>query len=357
MLSKTKAARKNAQLKQFILRSGSVTRAEAVEQVDLDIRTATSYLERLCKQGFCRKKNAAPDGKGRPGIVYRTNFENMVFAGVLISQNMTVNFVLCTIDGEILAQKDWKFNLQYSKLTVFNSILSMITDIAKSFPDKVLGGIGVAVSRWLQPPLAAYDLYSGLVKFLEKETEMEVYRTLNINALAYDAANSNGQKDIVIFHAGNVIELAVIQNGRSIQNYQEHETTLAHLQVNKNGPNCYCGKKGCLENYVTSSALLEKLSVVMPGASLDDFGSDIPAVNRLKNKVLDYLGQACSYLDQTYKPQHIFFMSNQSIAEVLVRKCGKEKLNCELSYFTADSYAVVRGAALMASFMAVKQYK
>lgn len=356
MLSKTKKDRKSAQLKQFILRSGTITRAEAVQYADLDIRTATSYLEKLCRQGFCRKENSAPDGKGRPGIIYKTNFENMVFAGVLISQNMFVQCVLCTIDGDILKQENWKLNSQQSKLTIFNSILSMVKNIAGDFPDKILGGIGVAVSRWLQPPLATYDLYSGLAKFLEKETKMAVHRVLNINALAYDVANINGQKDISIFHTGNVIELGIIQNGRNIQNYQEHESTLAHLMVNPNGPRCYCGKKGCLENYVTNTALSEKISSITPGASLDDSNSNLK-IKKLKDKIVDYLIQACLYLNQTYKSKQIFLMMNDDITTLVARECEKEKLKCKINHLDSKEYSVVRGAALMAAFIAVKQYK
>jgi len=356
MLSKTKKDRKNAQLKQFMLRNGRVTRAEAVEHADLDIRTATSYLEKLCKQGFCSKENAAPDGKGRPGIIYSTKLENMLFIGILIDQNMCVDCILCTTDGEILKHENWKLNTQQSKLTLFNSILDMIKDISSSFPEKTLGGIGIAVSRWLQPPLATFDLYSGLMKFLRKETRVEVYRTMIINARAYDAVNTYKQKDIIIFHPGNVIELAVIQNSRSIQNYQEHECTFAHLTVNKNGPKCYCGKKGCLENYVTNLALAEKLSTISPGASLRDCESN-PEINKFKDEIVEYLTQACFYLDQTYKPQLILLMLSKDIADSLIVECKKEKLNSKINYLHIKDAAAVRGAALMAIFMAVKQYK
>jgi predicted NBD/HSP70 family sugar kinase len=355
MLSKTKKDRKNAQLKQFILKSGSISRAEAVEHADLDIRTASSYLERLYRQGFCRKESSAPEGKGRPGIVYRANLENMLFVGVLINQNMSVDCVLSTIDGEFLQRKKCKFNSQQSKLTVFNTISDMVKNISSSCPDKKIAGIGIAISRWLQPPLAAFDLYSGLIKFLKKETQADVYRTMIINALAYDAANTYNQKDVIIFHAGDVIELGIVQNGRHIQNYQEHEKALAHLMVNESGPTCYCGKKGCLENYVTNAALSENLASIKPGATLED--SDIK-INKLKGDIVDYLTQACEYLDQTYKPEELFLMLNEDIAKSVAGECKKEKMNCKVSHLNSkDNNSLVRGAALMAAFMVVKQYK
>jgi predicted NBD/HSP70 family sugar kinase len=357
MLSKTKKARKNAQLKQLMIRQGSITRAEAVENIDLDIRTATSYLERLCRQGFCVKEKEEPDGKGRPGLLYRTNFDNMVFVGVLIAQYMVVECVLCSINGNILDRKSWKCNSRQSKLTVFNSILSLINDIAASYPYKSLGGIGVAVSRWLQPPLATYDLYSGLIKFLEKQTNVEVYRNLNINALAYHQANSSGCKDVIVFHAGNVIELGIIQNGRNIQNYQEHENALSHLQVNDKGPSCYCGKKGCLENYVTNSALLESLSKEIPDAVIGDITRELPEIKRIRENIVDYMTQACFYLCETYKPQEIFLIIHKDVSDDIARECIKEKLKCKVSFIKTEDHAVVKGAALMAAFMAVKQYK
>jgi predicted NBD/HSP70 family sugar kinase len=357
MLSRTRKDRKKAQLKQHILRCRSITRAEAVENFDLDIRTATSYLEQLAKQGFCRRENIEPDGKGRPGIIYRENSENMIFIGIVIRQSMLIELVLTDIEGNILDSRSLKGSSSLSKVSVFNSISDIIKEITAGCPDKILGAIGVAVSRWLQPPLASYDLYNGLAKFLEKESGVTVFRTLNINAVAYDAAKSGGRKDVIAFHAGNVIELGIIQNGRNIQNYLEHENALAHLQVNKNGRSCYCGKKGCLETYVTHGALLEKLSALMPEAPVENLNSDKPEVRELKRDTVNYLVQACSYLEQTYKPEQIFIMSDRELAEAVIRECKEEKINCQISIFIAKPESATRGAALMAAFMAVNQYK
>ncbi|MFA6716206.1 MAG: ROK family protein [Victivallales bacterium] len=355
MLSKTRKDRKTAQLKQYILRSGSITRAEAVENFDLDIRTASAYLEQLAKQGFCRRENSEPDGKGRPGIIYRENTGNMVFAGLVIRQSMVIELVLTDIEGNILIRRNLDCNSSRSKLSIFNSISETIKEIAGGCPEKILGGIGVAVSRWLQPPLASYDLYNGLAGFLEKESGVTVSRTLNINALAYDIAKSGSLKDVIVFHAGNVIELGIIQNGRNIRNYLEHENALAHLQVKRNGHNCYCGKNGCLEAYVTKGALTEKLSAIMPGAQ--GFDSDNPKVNKLKSDTVNYLVQACSYLEETYKPEQIFIMFDRDMAEAVVVECKEEKIKCKVSYLAPQPESIVRGAALLAAFMTVNQYK
>ena len=303
MLSKTKRNRKVALIKQYILQNGSISRADAVRVFDLDIRTAGSYLEKLTRQGFCRKENSEPDGKGRPGIIYFSNVENMVFAGILIRQGMFIECVLTDLDGNILVRKNLGDSSTISKITLFNSIADTIRKITESFPDKTLGGIGIAVSRWLQPPLASYDLYNGLIKFLEKEINVNVYRTININAAAYDAANTNEQKDIIVLHAGNVLELGIIQNGMNIRNYQEHENALSHLVVNENGPRCYCGKKGCLENYVTQNVLMERLSAVSPGAAIKDIANGKEKLAEVRGELVDYIGQACLYLNQTYKPR------------------------------------------------------
>jgi predicted NBD/HSP70 family sugar kinase len=357
MLSNTKKSRRRAQLKQLILRNGSVTRAEAVQKLDFDVRTATAYLEKLCGQGFCRREKEEPDGKGRPGIIYRDNTENMFFVGILIRAGNTVELIATDINGEVLKAENWELNIDLSKLTVFNSILSKINGIADSFPGKVLGGIGLAVSRWLQPPLAAYDLYSGLAKFLEKQTGLDVYRTVNINALAYDVACRYGLRDVIILHPGNVIELGIIQDGRSIQNYAEHENTLAHLAVDKRGQKCYCGKRGCLENYVTNSAIIEKLRELAPGMEPSKLNLNMLEAEKLKKKIVDYLVEACKYLAQTYKPQKIFLMGNATVADKVIMECRGEKLKCGVDTILKGSFSVVKGAAVMAAFMAVKQYK
>ena len=68
---------------------------------------------------------------------------------------------------------------------ILNEILSAINKATVRFKDRTLGGLGLSVSRWLQPPIASYDVYSGLTEVIERHAGVKVYRDNLINSRAY----------------------------------------------------------------------------------------------------------------------------------------------------------------------------
>ena len=62
----TKRARITRALKQFILSSsGAVSRGDVAHALNIDLRTAASYLEDLCNSGLLRCEKFVSGGKGR----------------------------------------------------------------------------------------------------------------------------------------------------------------------------------------------------------------------------------------------------------------------------------------------------
>ena len=48
---------------------------------------------------------------------------------------------------------------------------------------------------------------------------------------------------------------AVITNHKVHQGLSMHSGTLEHICIDPEGPECYCGQKGCLETYCSANAL------------------------------------------------------------------------------------------------------
>jgi predicted NBD/HSP70 family sugar kinase len=358
---KTRKQRKIEELKKLLLTRGSLTRAEASESAELDIRTVTAYFDELCSTGICRQNFEAPEGKGRPGIVYTLDEKNMLFLGIAITSGMNIRSSLTDIAGNVLDQQEFSLEAQ-SKLTIFNRLLVLVNNTREKFPDKKLGAIGVAISRWLQPPLAAYDLYSGLCDFLEKQTGVSVYRDININALAYKLSSLYGVKNLIVLHAGKVIELGLLKNGTTVKNHREHENTLSHLPVELQGPRCYCGKTGCLEHFVTEGALIERLKQLSatkdsPEKPINALEQDLPEINKLVDLTAEYLIEACEYLTETYDPEKIILLtSSPRITEMTVEKAGKHSRLMNIVHREERIVRIETGAAFMAAAKAVKQF-
>jgi predicted NBD/HSP70 family sugar kinase len=361
-----KKSRKLAELKGLILNSSGISRGEVARLVDLDIRTASTYLEELCRSGIIKKEQEESSGKGRPGFIYLSNTDNLIYAGIAITRDNLIVCRVCDINNKRLYSGELKCSSESSKLTVFNEILNAINKATALLKDRTLGAIGLSVSRWLQPPMASYDVYSGLSEVIERNTGVRVYRDNLINSRAYQMGAVSGSRNLAIIHPGNVIELGVLKDGKALPSPFEHEFSLAHLTVDEKGPTCYCGKNGCLENYVTDKALLEQIKkeYELKGISeeLPDLYEPSMPDNQVINKIVvqtgRYLARACEHVADLYQPEIIYLMvpNNDLYKNTLKYYKPKKGIPVEITLLPSGLDEVVGGTTAMAAFFSAKQF-
>ncbi len=260
-MKNTKKARNVRALKELVLRNpDGVSRQDAADTLGIDLRTAAAYLEQLTADGLFRRECAFSGRKGRPGAVYHSNAEALCFLGMGIFQNLTVSAIAIDSTGRELRKETMKLPENTSRLSVFSAIRDFVCRFRK-VENRRLYGVGLAISRWLQPPLSGGDNYANLADYLERETGIAVHRDVNINTLAYACATEMHLSNLAVIHLGMVIEFGLVINGEPERDFAKREAWLSHMCVNPKGRRCYCGKYGCLENYVTSGALSERLKI------------------------------------------------------------------------------------------------
>ena len=268
----TKRAKIIRSLKQLVLsQSGGVSRSEAAEALHIDLRTASFYLEQLAAGGLFCSNVVAPGGKGRPYTSYSSNAGNLSFLGLQIHSLLAGSAVLIDASGRELCREKICLPENSSRLTVFSAILELV-ERYKQFDGKLLGGAGLAISRWLQPPLAGADVYANLADYLERESGVAIHRDVNINAVTFAIARELSCRNLAVINAGKVIEFGLVLDGVPDGDFTRREAWLSHLCVNPDGRRCYCGKHGCLENYVTSGARTERLTKGSASATLRAIG-------------------------------------------------------------------------------------
>ena len=281
----TKKARVVRALKSMVLSApGGVSRQEAADALAIDLRTAAAYLEQLTAAGLFRRENAFSGRKGRPGACYSSNADALCFLGLSVTQNLAVSAAVIDSAGNMLTQEACVLPEPASRLSVFSAIRDFANRF-REFRDKRLYGIGLAISRWLQPPLSGEDTYANLSDYLARETGVAVHRDVNINCVAYACSVKLREPDLAVIHPGLVIEFGLVRNGEPERDFTPREAWLSHLCVNPRGRQCYCGKYGCLENYVTRGALNERLKPPISPAVVQSLGEMLAlALRRLARK-------------------------------------------------------------------------
>lgn len=97
-----------------------------------------------------------------------------------------------------------------------------------------------------------------LANMVEESLGIKTWLTNDANAAAigemiFGAAKN--MKDFVVITMGTGLGSGIVSNGRIVYGHSGFAGELGHQTVNINGRSCACGKKGCLETYVSATGI------------------------------------------------------------------------------------------------------
>jgi len=108
---------------------------------------------------------------------------------------------------------------------------------------------------------AANLRWKGIIPFvelMEKDFRVPTIITNDANAAAMGEAiygNATDMKDFVVITLGTGLGSGIVTNGKLVHGFDGFAAELGHVNVNPNGRQCGCGRKGCLETYVSATGL------------------------------------------------------------------------------------------------------
>ena len=191
--------------------------------------------------------------------------EIKVSVGVDIGGTNTV-FGLVDRNGEILAD-DAISTAHYEDIEVFIAALyEKIISTANKLGDdvKIIGfGVGAPMGNINKGTIehSASLPFKGIIPFSEifsRHTLLPVIITNDANAAAVGEmiyGGAKGMKNFVVITLGTGLGGGFVVDGKLVYGNDGFAGELGHLTVVLGGRECGCGKKGCLEAYVSASGL------------------------------------------------------------------------------------------------------
>jgi glucokinase len=104
--------------------------------------------------------------------------------------------------------------------------------------------------------------------FLSERLNMPVWvdNDANVVALAEHRFGAGvGYRSLVCVTIGTGVGGGLVLDGKLWRGSSSAAGEIGHMPIDPNGPTCKCGKKGCLEVYCASSAILDRCRSKMPG--------------------------------------------------------------------------------------------
>ena len=191
-----------------------------------------------------------------------------------------------TLDQEAYASQSDYFRL------LFQSISSLIRQQESKY---VISGIGIGAPSCIAEEgviqSAANLPFSErveVVKILEKEYGLPVFLIKDSNAAALGEGlfgAAQGMENYLVLTLGTGLGCGIVINNQLVRGYDGKAGELGHTIIRKDGRSCGCGRKGCLETYVSATGIKRTLFQLLASCNFESGLRDV-TFNTLTPKMI-----------------------------------------------------------------------
>lgn len=224
------------------------SRIELARATGLAKMTVTNIIADFIAQGLVEECAQEQSGTcGRSPIRLCLTQRAPRTAGLLVCRDR-IEAVLCTLTLDVLKREEVSFlSMDPDRLSVY---ACEVLDRLLAGEENVVG-IGVASS-----------VPAEVTAFLEERYRLPV-------AFGWDGGSAAlaeklfgvGQEvqDLIFLEISDQISAGIINGGEVYRDSRGRRAQLGHVSIDRDGPMCSCGGRGCLELYAATPAVLDKL--------------------------------------------------------------------------------------------------
>lgn len=198
-------------------------------------------------------------------------------------------------EGDLLAETSFPAS-DYSEVGGFVSALEKNIEVLKSTAPQSIELIGIGVGapngNYFKgtiefPPNLSWKGITPLASMIKSHFKIPVLLTNDANAAAYGEmlfGAAKGMKDFIVITLGTGLGSGIVVNNRLVYGHDGFAGEIGHTLVNVHGRQCGCGRKGCLETYVSATGIRRTVYKLladftqpssMRGISFDDLSAEM----------------------------------------------------------------------------------
>ena len=280
-------------------------------------------------------------------------FHTEITLGVDIGGTTTV-FGYVDRKGRCLASATIPTNAHQSAELFFERLNGHAEELLETIYEKCkLVGIGIGAqnanyyTRTIEhPPNLSWE-YVNVLDEMDKYYNVPVATTNDANAVALGEmffGVAQGMRDFIVITLGTGLGSGIVANGELIYGADGNAGEIGHTVVDPNGRECGCGRRGCLETYVSAAGICRTVQELicntkepsdLRGVSFEQLTSKIvydaaQRGDRLALESFDYTGkilgmklaESVAYLS----PEAIIFFGGLATAGELIFKPAKQSM-------------------------------
>jgi predicted NBD/HSP70 family sugar kinase len=259
----------------LIRRFGPIPRSDLAERSGLAPSSVLNIIGTLSRSGLVRSVSRSSAGRGRPAALVELNREARSALGINL-RITGVEAVLLDLLGNVVADTALPLQGGSDPESVVRTVLEAVDQVvrlARVDLGRVLGaGVGcpgpVIHGRELlnAPGFPAWD-HVPLAEMLERQLGLPVTleNDANLGALAeyiYGLGlDTPGCDQMVYVHADHGIGAGIIIDGKLYRGTDGLAGEVGHTVIDLDGPQCSCGRYGCLEALASVGAIIRRTAL------------------------------------------------------------------------------------------------
>jgi predicted NBD/HSP70 family sugar kinase len=302
-------------------RSGSLSRSEIAQRLDLSPATVTQLTKELIAHGALKELASAPSRGGRPAQLLGLAGSARHALGVKVAfDHLAVADV--ELDGTVREVSLHDFDPESPD--ALGDLTDTITAVINNFD----GGTDLLLGVGLGVPAGVDDQAEGVVnadimgwrelplgRRLRANLGLPVLVDNDVNALAAaELLYGRGQqhRHVLIITIGIGVGAAIIANGTVYRGAHGDAGEFGHTPVDADGPVCVCGNRGCLEAIIGDRALVaaaHREGVLTPNQDIADLHAAADQGNGAAQAIFrdagEILGRATASLVNVVDPETV----------------------------------------------------
>ncbi len=248
---------KKQRIRSTIFSGISISRQELIRQTGFSGRTVDNYTNELKRHGLILEEITAGQ-RGRPGIIYRSNSERIIFVSVSLFTSKLC-FAVIDINSYLLYSNVILLPERMPSTDVIRLSLEELQNIRNKFPDMAVAAIGCNLNSYRQDSQRSLK-FKELVNVLRRLYDIHVELMMDFTPIFLRLCKTQNLKgNVGVFVLGSN-ETYVITDGKLRDDLDGYFHNFRHRQIDRtSGEFCYtCGKYGCIESLLTYKAVTHR---------------------------------------------------------------------------------------------------
>lgn len=251
---------------QTLFHQGAMSRADLARSTDLTRVTISDLVAELIEDGLIVEKGLREaTGPGKPATLVDLDLSRHRIVGLDLSDHDLFRGAVLTLDGRIVARHEAA--AQDPSRSVVETVTALARDLVADAHAPVLG-IGVGTPGIVDG--SGLVLTAANLGWTNLDLRQILSASLGLPVLVANDANAavlaeytfgGAGDDVLLVRVGRGVGSALLASGRPALGARFAAGEIGHVTVGTDGgPQCACGKVGCLEAWLSVPALEARLA-------------------------------------------------------------------------------------------------